>query len=82
MSTANRSILVIEDIDCNVEVQDRVLQVDQSNSKLTLSGLLNFIDGLWSCCGDERIIIFITNHKEKLDPALLRPGRLDVHIHM
>ncbi|XVE82558.1 hypothetical protein DITRI_Ditri16bG0015000 [Diplodiscus trichospermus] len=48
----------------------------------TLSGLLNFIDGLWSSCGDERIIIFTTNHKEKLDPALLRPGRMDVHVYM
>lgn len=44
--------------------------------------MLNFIDGLWSSCGDERIIAFTTNHKEKLDPALLRPGRMDMHIHM
>lgn len=50
--------------------------------QITLSGLLNFIDGLWSNCGDERIIVFTTNHKEKLDPALLRPGRMDMHIHM
>lgn len=50
--------------------------------QFSLSGLLNFIDGLWSCCGDERIIIFTTNHKERLDQALLRPGRMDVHIHM
>lgn len=49
---------------------------------MTLSGLLNFIDGLWSSCGDERIIVFTTNHIEKLDPALLRPGRMDVHVHM
>ena len=49
---------------------------------MTLSGFLNFIDGLWSSCGDERIIVFTTNHKEKLDPALLRPGRMDLHIHM
>ncbi|CAN6726984.1 unnamed protein product [Malus baccata var. baccata] len=49
---------------------------------LTLSGLLNFIDGLWSSCGDERIIVFRTNYKDKLDPALLRPGRMDMHIHM
>uniref|UniRef100_A0A2N9HIS8 AAA+ ATPase domain-containing protein n=1 Tax=Fagus sylvatica TaxID=28930 RepID=A0A2N9HIS8_FAGSY len=49
---------------------------------MTLSGLLNFIDGLWSCCGDERFIIFTTNYKEQLDPALLRPGRMDVHICM
>lgn len=50
--------------------------------QLTLSGLLNFIDGLWSTCGDERIIIFTTNHKDRLDPALVRPGRMDMHIHM
>ncbi|XVF59674.1 hypothetical protein PTKIN_Ptkin07bG0294700 [Pterospermum kingtungense] len=50
--------------------------------QLTLSGLLNFIDGLWSSCGDERIISFTTNHKDRLDPALLRPGRMDMHIHM
>ena len=50
--------------------------------QLTLSGLLNFIDGLWSSCGDERIIVFTTNHKDRLDPALLRPGRMDMHINM
>lgn len=89
MGIANRSILVVEDIDCSVEFQDRQSETeeeDPSTSRrrrlVTLSGLLNFIDGLWSSCGDERIIIFTTNHKEKLDPALLRPGRMDVHIHM
>ena len=51
------------------------------NVQFTLSGLLNFIDGLWSSCGDERIV-FTTNHKEKLDPALLRPGQMDVDIHL
>ncbi|KAL9997100.1 putative ATPase, AAA-type, core, P-loop containing nucleoside triphosphate hydrolase [Helianthus debilis subsp. tardiflorus] len=50
--------------------------------QVTLSGFLNYIDGLWSSCGDERIIIFTTNRKDKLDPALIRPGRMDVHIHM
>lgn len=44
--------------------------------------MLNFIDGLWSSCGGERIIVFTTNHKNRLDPALLRPGRMDMHIHM
>ncbi|KAK2990418.1 hypothetical protein RJ640_011166 [Escallonia rubra] len=90
VGTANRSILVVEDIDCTVELQDRLAHKArapqpgfyQEESKVTLSGLLNFTDGLWSSCGDERIIIFTTNHKEKLDPAMLRPGRMDLHIHM
>ncbi|CAH8326860.1 unnamed protein product [Eruca vesicaria subsp. sativa] len=71
-SIQNRSILLIEDIDC----------VSDASRQVSLSGLLNFVEGLWSSCGEERIIIFTTNHKEKLDPALLRPGRMDIHIHM
>ncbi|KAI4330400.1 hypothetical protein MLD38_028690 [Melastoma candidum] len=51
-----------------------------AKQKLTLSGLLNAIDGLLSCCGEERIIIFTTNYKDRIDPALLRPGRMDVHV--
>ncbi|PQQ15206.1 AAA-ATPase [Prunus yedoensis var. nudiflora] len=79
LSTKNRSILVIEDIDCTVhDMQNR----KSEEPTFTLSGLLNFMDGLWSSCGDERIIVFTTNHKDRLEPALLRPGRMDVHIHM
>jgi chaperone BCS1 len=50
--------------------------------KITLSGLLNFIDGLWSTTGEERIIVFTTNYKDRLDRALLRPGRMDMHVYM
>ncbi|KAL6618678.1 hypothetical protein ACP70R_033817 [Stipagrostis hirtigluma subsp. patula] len=89
---SNRSILVVEDIDCSIELKQRDEGEghDKSNSteenkgdeKVTLSGLLNFVDGLWSTSGEERIIVFTTNYKEKLDSALLRPGRMDMHIHM
>ncbi|KAG8080999.1 hypothetical protein GUJ93_ZPchr0007g3746 [Zizania palustris] len=54
----------------------------KEGSKVTLSGVLNFIDGLWSACGGERIIVFTTNHVDKLDPALIRRGRMDKHIEM
>ncbi|XVF59673.1 hypothetical protein PTKIN_Ptkin07bG0294600 [Pterospermum kingtungense] len=74
LNIANKSILVFEDIDCTANLPD--------GQQMTLSGLLNFIDGLWSSCGDERIIVLTTNRKHKLDPALLRPGRMDMHINM
>lgn len=86
IGTASKSVLVIEDIDCSMDLQNRDATEDGAKAvddeKVTLSALLNFIDGLWSTCGDERIIVFTTNHKDHLDPALLRPGRMDVHIHM
>ncbi|KAL5713293.1 hypothetical protein ACHQM5_015385 [Ranunculus cassubicifolius] len=85
VTTSNKSILVIEDIDCNIDLHERASDhnddtIDLSTRHVNLSGMLNFIDGLWSTCGDERIIIFTTNHKDKLDPALIRPGRMDMHI--
>ncbi|PIA56103.1 hypothetical protein AQUCO_00700454v1 [Aquilegia coerulea] len=81
MSMADNSILVIEDIDCSIDLADRT---PSSNKKhqVTLSAVLNFIDGIWSTCGNGRIIIFTTNHKDKLDPALLRPGRMDMHLNL
>lgn len=100
IQTTNRSVIVIEDIDCSTDLAERAKarkEVAQNNpqgppsrgkndqdeaSRVTLSGLLNFTDGLWSSCGSERIIIFTTNHIEKLDKALLRAGRMDRHIHM
>ncbi|CAN6219002.1 unnamed protein product [Urochloa humidicola] len=104
----NKSILVIEDIDCcfTANSRDGKKHDDESEDcsdeppppppprtsynykynnereRITLSGLLNFVDGLWSTSGEERIIIFTTNYKERLDAALLRPGRMDMHIYM
>jgi len=45
-------------------------------SSVTFSGFLNALDGVAS--GEERIIFMTTNHVEKLDPALIRPGRVDL----
>ncbi|XP_021739306.1 AAA-ATPase At5g17760-like [Chenopodium quinoa] len=90
----SKTIIVIEDIDCTGELPRRELYhtmyqgYEDSLKKaikkpeMSLAALLNFADGLWSCCGDERLIIFTTNHKERLEPALLQPGRMDMHIHM
>lgn len=45
-------------------------------SSVTFSGFLNALDGVAS--GEERIIFMTTNHPERLDPALIRPGRVDL----
>ncbi|XP_010243399.1 PREDICTED: AAA-ATPase At4g30250-like [Nelumbo nucifera] len=96
IQTTNRSIIVIEDIDCSLDLTtDRLLKTKKSspsimengdggeeNGRVTLSGLLNFTDGLWSCCGEERIIVFTTNHRDNVDPALVRCGRMDVHVRL
>ncbi|KAH7532585.1 hypothetical protein FEM48_Zijuj04G0037000 [Ziziphus jujuba var. spinosa] len=105
IDTTNKSIIVIEDIDCSLDLtgqrkkekkkdeedgenkdpmKERAEEEKEESkkSKVTLSGLLNFIDGIWSACGGERIIVFTTNHVEKLDPALIRRGRMDKHIEL
>ncbi|XP_060181779.1 AAA-ATPase At3g28580-like [Lycium barbarum] len=105
IDTTSKSIIVIEDIDCSLdltgqrekkkeekeEVKDekdtikeevKKLGPEKKQSEVTLSGLLNFIDGLWSTIGGERLIVFTTNFVEKLDPALIRRGRMDKHIEL
>lgn len=47
-------------------------------SSVTLSGLLNAIDGVQAQQG--RLLFATTNKYDALDPALVRPGRLDLHI--
>lgn len=70
-----RSILLLEDVDS--AFNERKQSDDQGYmSGVTFSGLLNALDGVASA--DERIIFMTTNHPERLDPALIRPGRVDV----
>jgi len=46
--------------------------------KLDLSGILNVLDGVVDTPG--RLLVMTTNHPEKLDPALIRPGRIDKNV--
>ncbi len=66
------SILVMEDIDSLFTVDRK----SDSKSPLTFSGILNALDGLASPQGN--LFFLTTNHPERLDPAMLRHGRVDV----
>ena len=48
----------------------------QGLNRLTFSGLLNAIDGVTSTEG--RIVFMTTNYRDRLDSALIRPGRVDL----
>lgn len=92
----NRRLYVIEDIDCLSEVvSDRLAtgtgtgtatgtatakdkDKEKEGDAITLSFLLNLLDGVLETPG--RILIISSNYPEKLDRALIRPGRIDVKI--
>ncbi|KAF9087512.1 hypothetical protein BGX29_000798 [Mortierella sp. GBA35] len=69
-----RSIMLLEDIDAAFAKREKTQEGFQS--MVTFSGLLNALDGVASSEG--RIIFMTTNHIDVLDPALIRPGRVDM----
>lgn len=73
------SIILLEDIDAafvSREDSPATEAAYQGLNRLTFSGLLNAIDGVTSTEG--RIVFMTTNYMDRLDPALIRPGRVDV----
>ena len=75
-SVRKDSILLLEDVDA-AEVSRQKTDEDDVGC-VSLSGLLNTIDGVASQEG--RIVVMTTNHPDRLDTALKRPGRVDYHI--
>jgi len=68
----NNSILLLEDID-SLFVERKAN--DSNRSMVSFSGILNVLDGLARKNG---LITFLTtNYKNRLDRALIRPGRID-----
>ncbi len=90
------SVLLFEDIDCMKSGQARVGSntrvggdeapaVDRKEKEsglngVTLSGLLNVLDGFFAPTGV--LFMMTTNRIEALDPALLRPGRIDYRLYL
>jgi mitochondrial chaperone BCS1 len=79
------SVLLFEDIDCakSGKARESMSPGTQGQAEkgtavangVTLSGLLNVLDGFYA--PTNVLFVMTTNHIEVLDPALLRPGRID-----
>lgn len=74
MAVPENCLLVIEDIDAAFHERKNT----NDSERLTFSGLLNAVDGVTTSNG--RILIATTNHRDRLDPALVRPGRIDYQL--
>jgi chaperone BCS1 len=83
----DRCVVLLEDIDAARATSSRDSNTEDSDSDgdmrsprkgVTLSGLLNVLDGVSS--QEDRVLIMTTNHLGKLDDALTRPGRVDLKI--
>jgi chaperone BCS1 len=77
----------VDDDEKGKTLLSKLLKNDEEDScenfeenKFTLSDLLNCIDGIMEL--SNCIMVFTTNHPEKLDPALIRHGRISRHIEL
>jgi len=61
-------------------LKDAIASAMAQEDALTLAGLLNVLDGVVDT--PERMLIMTSNHPEKLDRALIRPGRIDKQIYL
>jgi mitochondrial chaperone BCS1 len=74
--TPPRSLILLEDIDAFFNAREK----QDARVQISFSGLLNALDGVGAQEG--RIVVLTTNHHERLDAALIRPGRIDVTIEL
>uniref|UniRef100_A0A1B6D208 Mitochondrial chaperone BCS1 n=2 Tax=Clastoptera arizonana TaxID=38151 RepID=A0A1B6D208_9HEMI len=73
------TIILLEDIDAAFASREDTKQVANAYeglNRVTFSGLLNCLDGVAST--EARIVFMTTNYLDRLDPALIRPGRVDM----
>lgn len=76
-SSSKPYIFLIEDIDVHKFSVDRS---GADSGKVSMSTLLNLLDGVSTPEG--MIAILTTNSLESLDPAIYRPGRIDLTVHV
>lgn len=75
-SVPQRSLLLIEDVDAFFRERDAA----HAQVKLSFSGFLNALDGVATQEGT--VLFMTTNHVDRLDPALIRAGRIDERVEL
>ncbi len=98
LNSPKDSFIVLEDVDCatatgrRVPVEEKKAEAGATPVPvsgvspaagvfgITTSGLLNALDGITT--PENRLYFLTTNHPDKIDPALIRPGRVDVREHI
>lgn len=75
-----RTFVLLEDVDVAWANRQAPQRDGYHGPNVTMSGLLNALDGVASA--EERILFLTTNHIERLDAALKRPGRVDMTVHL
>lgn len=83
----NEKIILIEDVDANTNLchkrtdqNNKNTQISEIKDNKTLSGFLNVLDGFLPL--SDILTIISTNHIDHLDPAFIRPGRIDLTIEL
>jgi chaperone BCS1 len=75
-----QTLVLLEDADAAFSNRRQVDVDGYSGANVTYSGLLNALDGVASA--EERIVFMTTNHIDRLDDALIRPGRVDMTVEL
>jgi chaperone BCS1 len=75
-----RTIVLLEDADAAFSNRKQREEDGYSGNSVTFSGLLNALDGVASA--EERVVFMTTNHIDRLDEALIRPGRVDMTVRL
>ncbi len=81
--SGDNQLILIEDIDSAMKAATTRENTENSPAGLiefSTADLLNAIDGVTS--GHGNILIVTTNYPDRIDTALLRPGRIDVRVEM
>lgn len=78
---SKRTFVILEDVDAAFSNGRKLSEADgYQGANVTFSGLLNSLDGVASA--EQRVTFLTTNHVERLDSALVRPGRVDMAVRL